>query len=231
MKLLTIFINDTTMTDDTILNDAGPSDASTDLIEFIASRLAHELVGPIGAISNGLELVKDLGAEAGEDVQNLVTGSAEAAGARLAFYRLAYGRAGFGITNIAQLRAAAIAFYGQLPRHDLSWPLPPVLPSLSEGVGRIVLLLCELAIDMAPRGGVITISLKDQEARVTARGDDVSPHEGIATILNANGTDIRADNAHAALAKRFSNGIGWRISLDQEDTSIVLTASRGDAPE
>ena len=201
-------------------------DTQPDLIELISSRLAHELVGPIGAISNGLELMTELGEEAGDDVQQLISGSAEAAGARLAFYRLAYGRAGFGVTNAAQLRAVATPFFAQMPRHDLSWPLPPVLPSLPDGAGRLILLLCELAVDMAPRGGLVSVSLDDDAATVTATDDGATPHEGITAILEAPGASLSpsADTAHAALARSYAEKIGWHISVVPGDGNVRLQA-------
>ena len=199
-------------------------DSPLDLIELIASRLAHELVGPIGAISNGLELVSELGADAGEDVQQLITGSAEAAGARLAFYRLAYGRAGFGVTSAAQLRAVATPFFTQMPHHDLSWPLPPILPSLPDGAGRLVLLLCEMAVDMAPRGGVVSVGLEDDAASVTVSDEAASPHEGIAALLASQDAIASADTAHAALALRFAKQIGWAISLSSDEGLVTLQA-------
>lgn len=201
------------------------------LVEWIASRLAHEIVGPIGAISNGLELLSELGPNAGEDVHQLISGSAEAASARLTFYRLAYGRAGYGVTNAAQLRGAASAFFAQTPRHDLSWPLPPILPSLSDGVGRLVLLLCEVAVDLAPRGGLVSVSLEEDGAQVTVTATDEAAElpPGIVSALTDPRAHLSAEVAHAALAQGYAQRIGWRIMPAAGDGKAVLQAVQNHA--
>ncbi|MDF1749534.1 MAG: hypothetical protein P1V34_11750, partial [Alphaproteobacteria bacterium] len=55
---------------------------SSKLADLIVSRLIHEVVGPVGAISNGLELMEELGDAAGTDAIKLVSNSAKEAGAR-----------------------------------------------------------------------------------------------------------------------------------------------------
>lgn len=64
------------------------------VLELIASRICHDLVSPVGAISNGVELVQDLGDGAGEEAMQLIATSAAQAGIRLKAFRLAYGAAG-----------------------------------------------------------------------------------------------------------------------------------------
>lgn len=64
------------------------------VLELIASRICHDLVSPVGAISNGVELMQEMGDEAGGEALNLISTSAQQASTRLKCFRLAYGAAG-----------------------------------------------------------------------------------------------------------------------------------------
>lgn len=198
----------------------------TRLAEMTASRLAHEVVGPLGAISNGLELIEELGEDAGDDAMTLVTTSAKDAGARLAFYRMAYGRAGAGVTNLAQLRAVASEFIDGSPNHTLSWPLPPMLPSMPEGPGRVLLILIELGRDALIRGGDLRVTTKETEVSVTAAGAPAELRGGLAEVLDGTGAeeDLTPRTAHAALARAFATEIGWRIECRVTDTGLTISA-------
>lgn len=196
------------------------------LAEMTASRLAHEVVGPLGAISNGLELIEELGEDAGDDAMTLVTTSAKDAGARLAFYRMAYGRAGAAVTNLAQLRAVATEFMDGAPNHALSWPLPPVLPSMPEGPGRVLLVLIELGRDALIRGGELRVSTSETEVSVTATGAPAELRGGLDVVLDGTGgeEDLTPRTAHAALARAFAAEIGWRIERRETESGLVLSA-------
>jgi histidine phosphotransferase ChpT len=64
------------------------------VVELIASRICHDLVSPVGAVSNGVELMQELGEAAGGEAEKLVADSAHQAGIRLKAFRLCYGAAG-----------------------------------------------------------------------------------------------------------------------------------------
>ena len=199
--------------------------------DLVASRMAHELVGPIGAISNGFELLEELGADAGEDVMGLVRESTRQAGARLRFYRLAYGRAGRSVSNISQLKAAAAEFFQGAAKHELSWPLPPILPSLPDGAGRLALVLGELGIDLLPRGGVVKVDTDDGFCRVSAEGAGamLSPEieaalafSGI-TAMQDEDPQFEARHAHALLAGVIAAEGGWSLSWKVSEGLIEFT--------
>ena len=200
------------------------------LADLIASRIAHEVVGPVGAISNGLELMEELGADAGEDALKLVADSARQAAARLQFYRMAYGRSGFEVTNMAQLRAAATAFFDDAPHHDLSWPLPPVLPALGDGAGRILLILTELAKECLVRGGTIRVTVSDSTVEVAADGKDSHMEAALAdAIAGRTATaDLSPRSVHGALAGIFARDIGYVIAVKEQGRTVTLSLSRGD---
>ena len=64
------------------------------VLELVSSRICHDLVSPVGAINNGVELIQELGEDAGAEAMQLIAASAVQASARLKCFRLAYGAAG-----------------------------------------------------------------------------------------------------------------------------------------
>lgn len=70
-------------------------------VELLCSRLCHDLVSPVGAISNGVELLTEMGPDA--EALTLVGQSAQAAANRLKFYRVAYGAAGADLPPVELL--------------------------------------------------------------------------------------------------------------------------------
>lgn len=64
------------------------------ILELLASKICHDLVSPVGAINNGVELIDDIGADVAEEAMALIRNSATQASLRLRLFRLAYGRAG-----------------------------------------------------------------------------------------------------------------------------------------
>ncbi|MBL9060119.1 MAG: histidine phosphotransferase, partial [Mangrovicoccus sp.] len=79
---------------------------SNDLVALIGSRICHDLISPIGAIGNGIELIGLTGSGAGPEMA-LISESVTNAQARIRFYRLAFG-AGKGGQNVTGAEAAEI---------------------------------------------------------------------------------------------------------------------------
>src|SRR5277367_2704657 len=64
------------------------------VMELLASKLCHDLVSPISAINNGVELIDDIGGSVVDEAMKLIGDSAGHASRRLRLFRIAYGRAG-----------------------------------------------------------------------------------------------------------------------------------------
>ena len=61
------------------------------VVELICSHLCHEMVSPVGAISNGLEMIEEFGGEPDPEILGLISASAAVTAQRLQYYRVAYG--------------------------------------------------------------------------------------------------------------------------------------------
>ena len=126
------------------------------LAALLASRLCHDLTGPVGAIGNGVELLME---ETDEDMRRqsleLVEMSAVEANRRLTFFRLAIGAAGGlqAVISLSDARRVALDFF-EGRKAELEWP--ETLGSglqLSSAAVRLLLNLLLLAAESLPRGG------------------------------------------------------------------------------
>jgi len=128
------------------------------VMELLCSRLCHELISPVSAISNGVELMGDDPGEMLDDITALLAQSSTQASRRLQFYRVAYGFGGeaagaMGLTGAGKL-VRGIAEEGNI---TLSWP------EGADALGRIstkaLLNAALMAVEALPRGGEITASV------------------------------------------------------------------------
>ncbi len=202
--------------------DVDLEDGGVGFAEMLVSRLAHELVGAVGGINNGLELLSEEasgGAPSAELFAHIEAGARIAAD-RLAFYRVAYGAAGKDITSISDLRALALDFGAARGRGRLDWPLAPIAPSLQPGEGKLLLLMIELAFDALPRGGTVYVDAEEDVLAVEAIGEKQDPRAAAVmsdalsdAISSASEPEATAHSVHAVLTRQIARRCGRRLGL------------------
>lgn len=136
---------------------------SLDLAALLCSRVCHDVISPVGAIVNGLEVLEEeKDAEMRGFALDLIKKSARTASARLQFCRLAFGAAGSAGAAIDTGDAEQVA-RGLLAddRTRLEWDAPRVL--MPKNKVKLVLNLCLIAAAAIPRGGVIKVMIADPE--------------------------------------------------------------------
>jgi len=132
--------------------------AHPDLSALLGSRLCHDLIGPIGAIGNGVELLLLAGGGGRGDEVALISETVTALSARIRYYRVAYGTARAD-QRIAQTEVAAIlADLFPSGRITVTWTSPPDLPRAEVKAIFLLLLCAELALRS---GGKIAV-LRDE---------------------------------------------------------------------
>src|SRR5690242_3974385 len=178
---------------------APPTIGALDLAALLCSRLCHDLISPVGAIINGLEVMEeDKDEETKTFALDLIKKSARNASAKLQFCRLAFGAAGSaGVQiDIGDAEKMARGFIED-ERTKLVWNLPRVL--LAKNRVKLLLNMLIIAGQAIPRGGVLTVDPvgegESMSFRVTSAGQNprVPPH---ATELLA-GTPEGSVDAHA----------------------------------
>ena len=131
-----------------------------DDIEFAAylvSRVCHDLVGPLGAVVNGLEVMEDeRDAAMRADALKIVSSSALQALARLQFLRIAFGAAGsagaeLDIGEVGRL-VGGLLEGGKI---QLDWQSPHV--NWPKNWAKLLMNAALLGADCLPRGGQLTV--------------------------------------------------------------------------
>ena len=127
-----------------------------DLAALLCSRVCHDLISPVGAIMNGLEVMEDGKDEETKFAMDLIKKSAKTASAKLQFCRLAFGAAGSAGAQIDTGDAEKVA-RGLMEdeKTKLAWNLPRVL--LAKNRVKLLLNMLLLAAQAIPRGGQLTV--------------------------------------------------------------------------
>jgi histidine phosphotransferase ChpT len=145
--------------------------SAPDLAALLCSRVCHDIISPVGAINNGLELLDEGGAD--EDAMNLIRVSARNASARLQFARIAFGAAGSAgmLIDTGDAEAVAAAFLKN-EKPALSWSGGRAL--LPKNKVKLLLNMILVANAAIPRGGHISVTLEDVDTepkfRIAASG-------------------------------------------------------------
>lgn len=207
------------------------------LAELMAARLCHDLVGPIGAVANGIELLGE-GGEPDPEVTGLIAASARQASRRLQWFRIAFGTANAlpGSAMMAETRRLAAGLFEE-GRVTLDWLTPDeTLEAATTRPGaKLALNLTLLALESLPRGGSVRVRFATSSGlsmSVIALGAGARVPDDIEVALRpgAEVKDLTAKAVPAYLAARLAEAHGARLThntgTDRVDFSISLPASR-----
>ena len=202
--------------------------SAPDLAALLCSRVCHDIISPVGAINNGLELLDEGGAD--EDAMKLIRTSARNASARLQFARIAFGAAGSAgmLIDTGDAEAVSIGFLKN-EKPELVWNGTRAL--LPKNKVKLLLNLVLIANGAIPRGGKITVTLDNLETEpkftLAASGPMVRVPPKFLEMHSGNKPEEAID-AHAVqpyytllLAREASMTISIRATADE----IVLSAS------
>lgn len=189
------------------------------VLELLASRLCHDLVGPIGAVHNGLEVLAEEDPDMHEEAFQLVQSSARQASDALKFYRPAYGMSGNSVgSDYSELRdwTAALLSHTKI---DLDWRVATAPMGAPGGLGKLLLNMIVLAKDSLPRGGKISVTCDAGPGRidaiVSASGPGCELHKdskpGLAEPVNLD--DLEPRGAHSYFTKLLAQRLGGELSV------------------
>lgn len=200
-----------------------------ELAALVSSRICHDIISPVGAIANGLEVMEeDTDQTMREHAMDLIRKSATQASAKLQFARLAFGAAGSAGSEIdlneAQKVARAVA---ETDKHTLEWDGPPI--SLAKDKIKLLLNIVTLALSALPRGGTLKVSISGDGPAVafTVRcdGDSARVPEALEQMLaGGNGHALDAHSIQPYYALRIASSANMSLSVSKEGESIVFSA-------
>jgi len=212
---------------------------AVDLASLLCSRLCHDLMSPVGALNNGIELMADeQDPEMRERCVELLADSARATANKLKFFRLAFGAGGgFGdAIDSNDARVALEGIFGPERRIELGWMVAD--DRLSKGAMKLLLNLALIAGDSLVRGGRLDIGAESTggglELAIRAEGPRVVLDAGIRDML-ANGApadgqiEPRVAGAWLALALAKEAGGSIRLSEASPEVLIIGAAVPGQA--
>ena len=199
---------------------------------LISSRICHDLTGPAGAVSNGVELLAEEDDPGMKDQSlELLAFSAAETSRRLQFYRLCFGAAG-GLTaqtGIGEARRTAEGFF-EGRKQNLQWPVSDIDNlRIPQTAVQLVLNLVLLAGEALPRGGEIQINLAEDGSRleITGNGKNAGLREDdLAALSGENGPEtLDARTVQPWYTAAIGREIGAEIVANQDgETLIQLTA-------
>ncbi|KPQ08450.1 MAG: histidine phosphotransferase ChpT [Rhodobacteraceae bacterium HLUCCA12] len=191
-----------------------------DLSALIGSRICHDLVSPLGAIGNGVEL---LGMNQPPSAElDLIHASVAHALARIRMFRLAFG-AVRGEQRISGREVASILEgLGRGGRIRFEWSLPTDLPRQD---AKLLLLLVQCCESAMAWGGALTIAHEDAQIRIAAQAPRLRIDDALWTALNAARppADPGPAEVHFALVPGMLATTGRRLALRTGPETIELS--------
>ena len=199
-----------------------------DLAALLCSRVCHDLISPVGAIVNGLEVMdEDKDEETKVFALDLIKKSAKQASAKLQFCRLAFGAAGSAGAQIDLGDAEKVArgLFGD-DKTTIVWNLPREL--LPKNRVKLLLNMLLVAVGTIPRGGSITIDPAEggKGFRLTASGLNARLAEATAGLLvGSPAHPVDAHGIQPLYTGILARDCGLTVSAAAERDSVVVTAS------
>lgn len=192
-----------------------------ELAALVGSRICHDLISPIGAIHNGVELMALTGGSGGEEMA-LIKQSVETAAARIKFFRIAYGGAEPGQLVSAKEVVSILEPIGQSGRIDFQWSLEGEQSRL---VVRSLFLLLQALENTLPLGGTIGVTGTENQITLTATGRRISYDESLWDTLNADTPhpSATASLVHFALLPEALAAASLKASIMSSETEIVVS--------
>jgi histidine phosphotransferase ChpT len=202
------------------------------IVELLASHLCHEIISPVTAVNNGLELIAGGDSDLVAEAMGLMRQSAAEASRKLQFYRLAYGQAaGFeGGRGLAQARELCEGLLkgGKI---SLSWAEKDVGPVAVDKLAvKLLVNVIALAREALPRGGTINVALVGPspvraEVSATGTGARLSPEAAAAMAKGADVASLTPRTVQAFLVAWLAQRIGAGLAVETGADRVTLTAS------
>ncbi len=195
---------------------------------FLVSRVCHDLVGPLGAVVNGLEVMEDeRDAAMRADALKIVSSSALQALARLQFLRIAFGAAGsagaeLDVGEIGRLVGGLL----EGGKVQLNWQSPHV--NWPKNWAKLLMNAALLGADCLPRGGQLDVIVSDDPAAPSFRIVATSPHarilEEVANAVRGEETHLDARGIQPYLTHKLSRDLNAGLTLTAREGAVELAA-------
>jgi histidine phosphotransferase ChpT len=203
-----------------------PSDL--ELAALISSKICHDLIGPVGNINNGLEILDDEDDPSSRDYAlDVIRNVTETASARLQFARFAFGAtdsAGAKI-DLATAEELSRGLIGT-GKHKLAWR--GLKGQIAKDKAKLLLNLVAIAPTAIPRGGDIVVEIGGTLAApsfaVRCHGTSARPPQYLTEFVNGPAPAITALTIQAYYTIRLAMATRMRLAIARDGADVVLTA-------
>ncbi len=197
-----------------------------DLAALLCSRVCHDVISPVGAIANGLEVLEDEDDKEMRQIAfDLITQSAKAASAKLQFCRMAFGAAGSMGSRLDLGEAGDITsmFIGK-EKITLHWNAAREQRPKSDV--KLLLNMVLMGMSSIPRGGDIHVDVNGATLSVRAVGDRAVIPEKMLAVMQG---DFEAEQLDARLvqvyyAMRLASEANFEMSANSDEESVTFKA-------
>ena len=203
----------------------------TKLAEMIATRLCHDLTGPIGAVNNGAEFLDEEGFDMQNEAVKLIVSSAHEAVNRLQFYRQAYGRVGeAGEASLSDKKKITTDFFSGT-KVKIDWPdshTDAAGMGMSQKMSRLMLNLLIIAGASAIRGGVMSVRVhktedEEKQISISITGETIKLDADTAAILNgSNDVPLTPKTSQPYLAQKLAEELHATVVFAVEGSTFSI---------
>ncbi len=197
------------------------SRSSPDLAALIGSRICHDLVSPLGAVGNGVELLAATGTAPTPEAE-LIAESVAAAQGRIAVFRIAFGPARDDQTIDSSARREIVAGLQGSGRLTVDWTPEGPLPRPAAKLAALLMLCAETAL---PRGGQIAVLQERDTLRLDAQGRRVTLDDTLWPVLDGAEPpqELRAAHVQFPLAAQELARRGRNAAVLSTETTLQIT--------
>jgi len=194
--------------------------SNVNLAALIGSRICHDLISPIGAINNGLELLNMAGGQTGAEL-DLISESVENASARIRFFRMAYGAAGNTPVGRAEI-VSILSDHGRGGRLTVAYGPLDAHPRWAI---RMVFLGLQCMETAMPYGGRVEVSHVDGTWRIDGYGEKFVMDDALWQRLATGDTgDLAPAHVQFALLHHHAADLGRKVHVTYDaDRHLLLS--------
>jgi histidine phosphotransferase ChpT len=204
-----------------------------ELAALISSRICHDIINPVCAIFNGLEILdEDEDPQAKSYALNVIRNVTEQASARLEFARFAFGATGSAGSMIDLTTAEKISRnFVKITqgKHKLAWHGAAGL--VAKDKVKLLLNLIASAVTALPRGGEIDVSIggsfENPSFLIRCKGTSARPPQYLTDFVAGNPLALDAITIQAYYTWRIAPAAGMRLEILKDGADILLVARHG----
>ena len=204
---------------------------SIDLAAMLCSRLCHDMLSPVGALNNGLELLAmEDDPEMRKSVIALLEQSATTSTNKLKFFRLAFGAAGgFGDrVDVSEPKALIDALAADKNNVEIHWAIEAA--NLAKPAVKVLLNFAQIALDALVRGGTLDVGAEVRDGNceivVRATGSKIGFDDNIGKALDGSldRNELSSRTAAAHMIHLLAEQSGGGLQYARTDETLVLGA-------